>query len=137
MDGVPGMMTITKYTNGSVCWNQSILRDFPNVSYAGANNTEPLTNGNFLMTVYALRDDGSFDRGYPIKENISITSIVAKRDNGPNHTSGRFSSESITQYSNIIPYCSLVDHHHHHHWTCCSNICYNYNNNHYTKKKWV
>ena len=135
MDGVAGMMIIIKYINGSVCWNQSILRNSPNASYAGANNTEPLTNGSFLMTVYALRDDGSFDRGYPIKENISITYIVAKKGNGPDHTSGGFPSESITQYSNFISYCSLVDYHHHWQHYTRSNICYNYNNNHYTKKK--
>lgn len=84
LDGVAGIMIIIKYTNGSVYLSQPILRNSPNVSYACANNTKPLTNGNFYLDIYMLKDDRrSFNVSLPIQQNFSITCHMPRGNDSP------------------------------------------------------
>ncbi|XP_019861321.1 PREDICTED: pollen-specific leucine-rich repeat extensin-like protein 1 [Amphimedon queenslandica] len=74
--GVTGIVMQVQYINGTLFFNQPILRK-PSSDYAGANNTRPLPNGTFYLSIYMLKSDGvSFDLSRPIKKNIVITSLI-------------------------------------------------------------
>uniref|UniRef100_A0A1X7SK02 Uncharacterized protein n=1 Tax=Amphimedon queenslandica TaxID=400682 RepID=A0A1X7SK02_AMPQE len=78
--GVTGIMMQVQYINGTLFFKQPILRK-PSSDYAGANNTRPLPNGTFYLSIYMLKSDGvSFDLLQPIKKNIVITSLIKSPD---------------------------------------------------------
>ena len=78
--GVAGIMIQVQYINGTLFFKQPILRK-PSSDYAEANNTRPLPNGTFYLSIYMLKSDGvSFDLSQPIKTNIVITSLLKSPD---------------------------------------------------------
>ena len=75
LNGVTGIMAQVLYLNGTVFFNQSILRNSSN-SYIVANSSTRLPNGTFIITVYPLSSDGrSFDSSYTAM-NFTITCMM-------------------------------------------------------------
>ena len=75
LNGVTGVMAQVMYHNGTVFFNQFILRNSSN-SYAVANSSTRLPNGTFIITVYPLMSDGrSFDSSYTAM-NFTISCMM-------------------------------------------------------------
>ena len=76
LNGVTGVMVQVLYLNGTVLFNQSILRDSSH-NYVIANSSTRLPNGTFNVSVYPLLSDGrSFDSNYTAM-NFSITCMMS------------------------------------------------------------
>ncbi|XP_019856786.1 PREDICTED: uncharacterized protein LOC109585234 [Amphimedon queenslandica] len=104
--GVAGIMIQAQYINGSVLFNQPILRNSSS-DYAGANNTTPLPNGTFYLAIYMLKSDGvSFDLSRPIRENIVITSLI--NPDGPVGPKDKFPTWVIILIVSVTGVAALI-----------------------------
>uniref|UniRef100_A0A1X7TZU5 Ig-like domain-containing protein n=1 Tax=Amphimedon queenslandica TaxID=400682 RepID=A0A1X7TZU5_AMPQE len=76
LNGVTGVMVQVLYLNGTVFFNQSIVRDSLH-HYAIANSSTRLPNGTFDVFVYPLLSDGrSFDSNHTAM-NFSVTCTMS------------------------------------------------------------